>query len=480
MVRACFMAAMALLAPLLGRETDPPTTLTAILFVLLVQNPYAVFSVSLQLSFASVIGIFWVSGPLYQRMTGWLKRESRWHLRLRNRAVRFGTASLSVTLGALLLTTPLSAYYFRSISLIAPLTNMVILWAVSLVFSVGLPVTLLSLALPELASVLALPVQWMARYILAVVRLLSRQCFAALSTDFPLICAWLVFVYALLFALYLLRYRRGVLPVCTCLLTLCAALLGTRFSLLGSPLTVTMLNVGQGQCILLFSQGYTAMIDCGGNEDNAGDIAANYLQTLGISKVDFLILTHCHSDHTNGVEELMARLGVDSLILPELDSDDSESRAQVLALAETGGTEVTLLEQSVQLSMGKAQINLYVPLVNSEELNENGLFILASQGEFDLLVTGDADSFSESVFLKYNELPDIEVLVAGHHGSATSTSEALLDALTPELCLISSGYNTYGHPDQQVLARLEQRGIAVYRTDQAGHVTIQSDSPAEG
>ncbi|MCC8120677.1 MAG: MBL fold metallo-hydrolase, partial [Oscillospiraceae bacterium] len=204
------------------------------------------------------------------------------------------------------------------------------------------------------------------------------------------------------------------------------------------------------------------------------------LQTLGISKVDFLILTHCHSDHTNGVEELMARLSVENLILPELDSDDSESRAQVLALAETAGTEVTLLEQSVQLSMGKTQINLYVPLVNSEELNENGLFILASQGEFDLLVTGDADSFSESVFLKYNELPNIEVLVAGHHGSATSTSEALLDALTPELCLISSGYNTYGHPDQQVLTRLKQRGIAVYRTDQAGHVTIQSDSPAEG
>ncbi len=241
-----------------------------------------------------------------------------------------------------------------------------------------------------------------------------------------------------------------------------------------------MLNVGQGQCILLFSQGYTAMIDCGGNEDNAGDIAADYLQTLGVSKVDMLILTHCHSDHTNGVEELMARLEVDSLILPELDSDDSESRAQVLALAEAAGTDVTLLEQSAQLSMGEIQLNLYTPLVNSGELNENGLFVLASQGEFDLLVTGDADSFSESFFFKYYPLPDFAALAAGHHGSATSTSEALLDALTPELCLISSGYNTYGHPSQQVLARLEQRGIAVYRTDKAGHVTIQSDSPADG
>ncbi|MCD8375336.1 MAG: DNA internalization-related competence protein ComEC/Rec2 [Oscillospiraceae bacterium] len=473
-VRACFMAGMALLAPMLGRETDSPTTLTAILFLLLLQNPYAIFSVSLQLSFASVAGILWASDPLYQRLTGWLPKGKGWLPRLRGRAVRFGAASLSVTVGALLLTTPLSAYYFRSVSLVAPLTNLLILWAVSLAFSVGLPVTLLGLALPGLAGTLALPVQWLARYVLAVVRLLGRLSFAALSTDFPLICAWLVFVYALLLVLYLLRYRRGVLPVCVCILTLCAALLGTRLSLLGSSLTVTMLNVGQGQCILLFSQGYTAIIDCGGNEDNAGDIAADYLQTLGISRVDLLILTHCHSDHTNGVEELMARLKVDNLILPELDSDDSESRAQVLALAEDAGAEVTLLEQSVTLLLGQTKLNLYAPLVNSEDLNENSLFILASQGEFDLLVTGDADSFSESVFLKYYDLPDIEALVAGHHGSATSTGEALLDALTPELCLISSGYNTYGHPSQQVLARLEQRDIAVYRTDRAGHVTIQS------
>lgn len=472
-VRASFMAGMTLLAPLLNRETDRPTTLTAILFLLLVQNPYSIFSVSLQLSFASVAGIFWVSGPLYRAMTGGLKQGETWRLRLWNRAVRFLASSLSVTLGALLLTTPLTAYYFRSISLAAPLTNLLILWAVSLAFSAGLLVTLLGLALPALAALVALPVQLLAQYILAVVRLLSRLTFGALSTDFPLICAWLFFVYGLLIVLGLFRYRRPLLPVCVCILTLCAALLGTRLSVLGGALTVTMLNVGQGQCILVFSEGYTAMIDCGGNEDNAGDIAADYLQTLGISQVDLLILTHCHSDHTNGTEELFTRLEVENLILPDLNSDDSDSRAQVLALAEGKDACVTLLEESAQVPLGGAVLTLYAPLVNTADLNENGLFILVSQGEFDLLVTGDADSFSESVFLKYHDLPDLEALVAGHHGSATSTSEALLDALNPELCLISSGYNTYGHPTQEVLSRLVQRGIAVYRTDQLGHVTIQ-------
>ena len=90
-----------------------------------------------------------------------------------------------------------------------------------------------------------------------------------------------------------------------------------------------------------------------------------------------------------------------------------------------------------------------------------------------MLITGDADAFVEGMLVKYYDLPDIELLLAGHHGSAGSTSERLLDALRPELAIISVGYNTYGHPSDETLRRLEGRGISVYRTDTMGTVTIE-------
>lgn len=471
-MRAAFMVSMTLLAPLTGREEDRPTTLSAILLVLLCQNPYSSLSVSLQLSFGSVAGIHLVSGPLYQAMTRSLSDGGPLPLRLGRRLYRFFAANLTVTLGALLFTVPLLAWYFNSISLISPVTNLLVLWAVSCAFSPGLLLTLLGIALPGLSAILTFPVTLLGRYVLAVTRALGALPFACVSTDGFYLRAWLVLVYALLFLIFLLRYRRPILPVCAGVLTLCAALVLTRLSLLSAPLTVTMLDVGQGQCILLCSAGRTALIDCGGSDGNAGDIAADYLQSIGVTRLDLLVLTHCHSDHANGVPELFARMEVSALVLPDLAEDESEYRSQILSLARAQGTEITLLSDNRSLTFGEAALTLYAPL-GGGGANEEGLFALTSCGDFDLLVTGDANAFVEGLLVKYDNLPDIEVLVAGHHGSKNSTSDTLLDAVTPETCLISVGYNTYGHPTPEALNRLTDRDIAIYRTDLMGNLTIQ-------
>ena len=159
------------------------------------------------------------------------------------------------------------------------------------------------------------------------------------------------------------------------------------------------------------------------------------------------------------------------MVLPDLTEEESAYRAEILSLAEAAGTEITLLDHNRTLTLGEASLTLYAPLGDGDA-NEEGLFVLASCGDFDLLVTGDANTFVESLLIKYGFLPDIEVLAAGHHGSKNSTSEAFLDAVTPETCLISVGYNTYGHPADETLARLNARGIEIYRTDLMGHLTI--------
>ena len=123
------------------------------------------------------------------------------------------------------------------------------------------------------------------------------------------------------------------------------------------------------------------------------------------------------------------------------------------------------------LDLGESTLTIYPPLGGNTD-NENCLAMLASCGEQDFLITGDMDSAAEARLLDAYDLPDIEVLAAGHHGSKTSASEALLEALTPETACISVGSNRYGHPADETLWRLVKAGCTVYRTDKQGSIHL--------
>ncbi len=472
--RAACMQALLLIAPLADRENDPPTSLASVLMALLLWNPYSAASVSLQLSFAAVAGIFLFTGPLNRRWTAKLPRKPKgfWP-KLRNRCARLFFASLSTTLGAMVFTTPLTAWYFGTVSLIAPLTNLLALWAVSYAFLGGLVTALVGLLLPAagtfLGWVASLPV-W---YLLWLVSGLSELPFASVSAASVYLGLWMAMTYGLLFLWLLWRGGRGrpVLPVCLSLAGLCLALVLQAAALTAGRLVVSVLDVGQGLSVALYSKGKTALIDCGGYD--AGEVAADHFQAMGLSRIDLVVLTHYHDDHASGIPQLLERMEVGLLILPDVEPD-SRLRAQVLAAADACGVETLLVSQGAQAELGEAMLTIYPPLGDGGS-NEEGLSILGTAGDFDLLVTGDMNDTVEGRLVKYGALPDIELLVVGHHGSKYAASETLLRAVTPEVAVISVGYNTYGHPAAQTLARLAAAGCAVYRTDQAGTVTITAE-----
>ena len=129
------------------------------------------------------------------------------------------------------------------------------------------------------------------------------------------------------------------------------------------------------------------------------------------------------------------------------------------------------VDEITDIPFGSADLTLFPPLGGGTP-NESGQFILCSAGEFDALITGDADSFVEKMLVKYYDIPDIELLMVGHHGSNGSSCEEFLNAVRPELAVISVGYNSYGHPRQEVLDRLAELGAQVHRTDEEGAVTV--------
>ena len=472
-LRAVFMEVFLLIAQAVDREPDKPTTLSAILLLLLLPCPAAAASIGLQLSFASVAGIYLITGPLTAR---WLKR-----LRRNGRALPkpikgicvFSIGTFATTLGALLFTTPIAAWYFRSVSLAGLVTNLLTLWALSYVFIGGLLSVLAGALLPGAGAALARLVSWPARWVILVARAFSRLPFASLSLSTVFLVGWFVFTYSVILLCLSARGRgiRPAIPIAACAVSLCAALFMSIYPVLTSTLTVAALDVGQGASTLFFSKGQSVLVDCGGNSlDDPGDIAADCLQSLGASRLDTLILTHFHSDHANGVPELLARIDVSRLILPDVDAESS-LRREILSLAGQYGCEVEFLSDDTRLDFGDAFITLYAPLGDGGA-NEAGLSLTCTAGDFDVLITGDMNEAVEHRLVKYKSLPDIEVLMAGHHGSKNACSEELLLTVRPETAVISSGYNRYGHPAPVTLERLGAAGCGIYLTDQMGTITF--------
>ena len=280
----------------------------------------------------------------------------------------------------------------------------------------------------------------------------------------------------LLAAALLLRKQRLrlIVPLGCAGLLLAGALALTRLPAACSRLTVTALDVGQGSSTALLSGWHTCLVDCGGDgPDDPGDTAADCLQGLGRDRLDLLVLTHFHDDHANGVPELLERLSVSAIALPDVE-EDSPLRREILTLAEEKGIPLWWVRRDTTVELEKGQLTLYPPL-GAGEANELGLSVLAGAGGLDLLVTGDMSGDVEGMLVEHAGLRDVELLVAGHHGSASSTSQALLNALQPETAILSVGRdNAYGHPAPETLERLERAGAEIYRTDRDGTVTVRT------
>lgn len=459
--RACIMSGLMLLASLVNQEYDGPTALSFAGLVLLLVNPLVIASVGYQLSFTSVAGIFLFSPHIRK----WLRScfDMRNDNKLVRGLVRWLILSVSVTLGATTATVPLCAYYFGTISLAAVFTNLLVLWAVSLIFYGLIAVCLLSFAWETLAVLMGRLLSWLIRYVLLAAKIIADFPLSAVYTCSSYITIWLVFAYVLLLVFLLSKTRKPLLFSCCVVWGLCLAMMASWMEPLTDAVRFTVLDVGQGQCLLMQSEGKTYMVDCGGSTDEmAADAAAEMLLSQGISQVDALILTHYDRDHTGGVENLLSRMDAGLLVLPPVYSDlplDSE--------------HTVYASEDLIFTSGNTEIRIFASPIPGDN-NENSLCVLFDTEKCDILITGDRDGFGERSLLRNADIPDVDILVAGHHGSKYATCEELLAAVRPEIVCISAGRNNgFGHPAPELLQRLEAFGCSVYRTDLHGTITIR-------
>ena len=344
------------------------------------------------------------------------------------------------------------------------LTNLLTLWAVTLVFYGLIGACVVGAFWAVGGKTLAWLLSWVIRYILKTARILASFPLAAVYTQSRYIIFWFLFVYILLAVFLLQRKKQPVQLFCCGVLGLCVALMLSWVEPAQDDFRLTVLDVGQGQCILADVEGRHFLIDCGGDTDaGTADLAAQTLLSRGITQLDGVLLTHYDRDHSGGLGNLLTRVDTKLLFLPATVSE--------YEIPQTGG-EVIWVSEELELALGTAYIRIFPPVFSGYS-NENSLCILFHTENCDILVTGDRGSFGERMLLRKFQLPQVDVRIAGHHGAADASSEELLRAVRPTAVIISVGENRYGHPAPDTLKRFEEFGCAVFRTDRQGTILFR-------
>ncbi len=242
--------------------------------------------------------------------------------------------------------------------------------------------------------------------------------------------------------------------------------------------SVHFIDVGQGDCTLVTSNGKYLLIDAGENGHETDVL--NYLRSMGIEKLDYVIATHQHSDHIGGLPEVLEEFGADNIIMPRLTEAQTPTNSTYTAFLKAvnaSGAKVISAKPGSSYALGEAEFEILGPVTNdAEDINSMSAVTKITYGETSFLVTGDAEKDEELEIIDNGANLDCDVLKVGHHGSYTSSCKEFITAVSPEVCVISCGENNdYGHPHDAAVKRLQKSTDEIYRTDICGDIVMTSD-----
>jgi competence protein ComEC len=496
-VRAGVMGALFITAIRVGRAATAYVSLMASVILLTLINPLSLWDVGFQLSFAATLGMIFFAPPLQGAFEQGLarvvspERARHW--------VYFLNDALIITLAAQVLVVPLILHKFGRVSLVAPLANLLILPVQPPIMILGGLATLTGL-LPPLEPV-AQTIAWAPwlglAYTNTIVRWLAGWPFASVQANLGG-GAWLVGFYGLLLAsVWVLRTgkkqgrpaawndisaRLPTKPVLGILLV-AAILSGLAFRQLpDGRLRVAFLDVGQGDAIFITTpRGQQILVD-GGPSPPALTAALGQEMPFWDRSIDLVAMTHPDADHSSGLVAVLERYEVGAW----LDNGSDEQDAAYLAcldLLERNGVPRHVATDGFRADLGQG---LTLEVVHPQagavawpgaSSNDNSLVQRLNWQQVSFLLTGDLEAAGEASLLQSGHDLAADVLKVAHHGSGGSSTEAFLAAVAPEYAVVSAGAdNRFGHPDPEVLARLEAvGGVTVLRTDRQGTVTFLTD-----
>lgn len=480
-LRASIMYAVYLGAEYTGRQYDMLSAMSLAGIWMLLESPWRMMEGGFQISFVLVAVIGGVL-PLVSRLEEGRskKMEGEWipfeALRKKGKDAIFSSTVIMVT------TLPVVLRIFFEFSPYSIVLNTFFIPMMVPVMISGLLCGLAGMFWLPAGYVAGSPASLILKLFHVVLDAVGKLPGAPFVTGCPSLL-WCLWYYGICLMIFIFRYdkkrrKAAVLAV--------GGLLAIRCFSPPTCLAMTMLDVGQGECILIRTPDRRSIMIDGGStsEKEAGRyVIVPALRYFGMAKLDALILTHADEDHINGVEELLkSGIFVRRLLLPQ---GREEEFLQIKDMARKKGTEIIGVSRGQRFSFSKAVTMQCLHPDEGEmgkDKNEASLVFHLQYGGFDALFTGDLEREGEEMFCSFLQREgapfsgSLEVLKVAHHGSRFSTSEALLSVLSPEIGLISVGErNRYGHPHKELLDRMKAHQVEIWRTDERGAISIKSD-----
>jgi len=474
-LRASIMLIIGYFGWLFAREKDILSAISSTALILLVYDPFMIYSVGFQLSFLATLGIVFITPIVQSALDSPFKKLNM---------------ALSVTLGAQLGIVPILIYYFHRLSLMTTISNLVVTPLLAPTLSMGMIASFIGL----FSRCIAVPFYKLTGLFLDFLRG-AAEFFASIpggninlgSSSFLTVFGYYAALVGGLF--YVKRKKFSLNLKRLTIFSLVIFSIVVWFQAGGSSLpknfTVNFLDVGQGDSILIrVPEGETILID-GGESYNCME---NHLIKLGVNKIDLLVLTHPHADHVGGLAGVVRDYNV-GMVLDGGQPHTSSLYVNFLSMIEEKDVAYKIARSGQKFLIGddrasrQAGIELIVLHPKDEfivgtdsDLNNNSVVIKLRYGDVSFLFTGDIEEEAEKEILSGNGNLSCDVLKVPHHGSSSGCYVEFLKNVNPRVAVISVGKdNRYGHPANSTLKKLKELGIEIYRTDKDGTITITSD-----
>ncbi len=245
-----------------------------------------------------------------------------------------------------------------------------------------------------------------------------------------------------------------------------------------SSFAMYFLDVGQSDCTIIICDDKVMIIDCGTH--NQVNTIKESLLSLNIKKIDYMLITHQHDDHMGGAAEIIKNWEIKNFIMPKILEENDVSGFTYENLLGTLFKDIDTNKIAAQdcksFMLGSAKVEFLSPTKLDKNLNNMSVVVKITYGETSFLLQGDAESKIENMLVNSQLDIDVDVLKLGHHGSNTSSNDKFLKAVSPQVTIISSGYdNTYNHPNDNVLNRVDNIETDTFVTSLHGNITVTSD-----
>ena len=463
-MRAVGMFLVLVGAGIAGRSYDLLSAMALSAIVLLLDAPAYLYNVSFLLSFGAVIGI------------GALTPEICSLLNLKKRTAK----SLAGSVIVWLITLPIALHAYGEVSLAGVILNLLVLPTSGIVLASGIFALPVGIFVIEIAKRVVFPgkcVLFFYEKLCEVVGWIPHSTWIAGSPQL-----WQCAVYYVMLGVAFTGVKWGKKAASVALVIFAVVFLGYHSR---NGLTITCLDIGQGDCCVLKMPGGENFLIDGGSSNKKNTAVYQilpYLKNQGIAILDGIFVSHTDQDHISGIEELLelcaqklTTVRVKNLILPDWDTTGGEYE-KLKMLAEQTGIRVQTVREGNLLKAKEAQIEILAPEngADGSDTNEDGMVMKVHFGKFRGLFTGDIGAETEKKLL--DSMEDVDFLKVAHHGSKYSTCQGFLDVVSPEIAVIScSAKNTYGHPSADTIKKLEDCGAQVEYTMKNGAITVRTD-----